>query len=236
MKSIFALGWRRWAIILLGAALFITPWVVGAYAEEASSVNSWLVGISLVMVAWRLPIVAGHVVASFLSIALAEWLLISPFALGFAESTAAWCAWAAGALMLALSVSPEAVFDVAAWLRARRLRHGILQLSPQQVACYEELVQTLTPKVLSLSIVERAHQIERTMRKHPSEPEREMCIAGYRSCVSDMVTLVHIIDKERPETSLLRRLRMKIMQNMAAHALERARYVIPANALRLTHA
>lgn len=236
MKSTFALGWRGWAAVLLGAALFTTPWLLGTPAEEASATNSWLVGISLVVVAWRLPVVAGHVAASLVSIALAEWLLLSPFALGFAGSAAAWCAWTAGTLALALSVSQEAVFDVAAWLQAWRLRHGILQISPQQIACYEEMVQTLTPQILSRSIVERAHQIQHTMRDRPSESEAEMCIGGYRSCLTDMVTLVHMIDKERPEASLIRRLRLKAAQDMAARSLERARYVIPANALRLSHA
>lgn len=236
MKSIFALGWRRWATILLGAALFTTPWVLGTPAEESSTLNSWLLGISLVLTAWRLPVIAGHVAASLAGIALAEWLLISPFALGFAGSAAAWCAWTAGTLALALSVSPEAVFDVTAWLQARRLRHGIRRISPQQIARYEEPVQTVSPQMLSRSIVERAHQIERAMRDHPSESEAEMCITGYRSCLTDMVTLVHIIDKERPEASPLQRLRLKAAQDMAARSLARVRHVIPANALRITHA
>ena len=230
------LGWRRWTIILLGAALFTTPWVLGTPAEEANSINSWLIGLGLVLIAWRLPIVAGHVAASLTGVALAIWLLISPLALGFAGTAEAWCAWIFGVLALELSVSPEAVFDVAAWLQERRLRHGVRQISPQQIASYEEPLQPPTPQMLSRSIVERAHQIERTMRNHPSEPEAEICIAGYRSCISDMVTLVHMIDKERPEASLPRRLRLKAAQDMAARSLARARYVIPANALRITHA
>lgn len=155
MKPVFALGRRRWSTVLLGAALFNTPWLLGTPAEEASSVNAWIVGVSLIIVAWRLPVVAGHVAASLTGILLTEWLLISPFALGFAGSAAAWCAWTAGVLALTLCVSPEAVFDVAAWLQAWRLRHGLRQISPQQIARYEEPVQTLSPQMLSRSIVER---------------------------------------------------------------------------------
>ncbi|MDN5696601.1 MAG: SPW repeat protein [Rubrobacter sp.] len=187
------------------------------------------------MVAWRVPIVSGHVAASLISIVLAGWLLISPFALGFAGSTAAWCAWTAGTLALALSVNPEAIFDVAAWPQARRLRHGIRRISPQQIASYEEPVQTVSPQMLSRSIVERAHEIQHTLRRHPPAPESEMCVVGYRSCVADMITLMHMIDKERPEASPLRRLRLNAAQDMAARSLERAQYVIPLYALRITH-
>lgn len=236
LKELTGLGWRRWTMIVLGVSLFASPWIIGVPAEDASSVNSYLVGISLAVVAGPLSIVASHVTVSLLGIVLAQWLLFSPFALGFAGSAAAWCAWTAGALALALTVSPEAVFDAAAWLQARRLRYGMRLISPRQIACYEEPAQPVCAQMLSRSIVERAHQIERAMRSSPSQTEAEMCIRGYHACVDDMITLARMTDKERPEARPVRRLRLRLYRNMAARSLSRARQVLPAEALRVARA
>lgn len=233
LRELTGPGWSKWTMVVLGAGLFVSPWMIGASAEPASSVNAWLVGVFLA-VAFPLSIVAGRVTVSLLGIALAQWLLIAPFALGFAGSAAAWCAWTAGMLALALSVSSEAVFDAAAWLQAWRLRYGMRLISPQQIAGYEEPAHPVSAQMLTRSIVERAHQIERAMRNHSSQTEAEMCIWGYHACVEDMIMLASMTDKERPGAWPGRRLRLRLYRNMAARSLSRARQVLPTDALRAT--
>lgn len=235
MKAIMNLGWRRWATILLGASMFASPCILGISGEEASSVNSWIIGICLVLVAWRVPIVSGPLATGLASIMLGVWLLASPFALDFAGTTTAWGAWVTGALTVALSASPAAIFDLAAWLQACRLRRGVRSVSLQQIVRGEKPEYTISPDVLCRWIVERSYRIQRTMREHPSEMEAGMCASGYRACVSDMLTLVRMIDTERAEAGVIRGLRLRAARDIAAHSLSRARQTLPADALRVTN-
>ncbi len=236
MKEMIISQWRRWATVLLGVSLFASPWVFGISGAGASSMNSWIVGTCLVLVTWRVPIVSGAVAAGLSGVALGVWLLASPFALGYFGSTAAWGAWITGALTVALSATPQAIFDLAAWTYGWRLRRGLHNISPQQIARYEEPEETVSPEALCRWIVERSYRIQRTMREHPPQMEAEMCVWGYRSCVNDMITLARMIDKERPEAGPMRRLRLRASRNMAARSLSRARQALPADALRPTHA
>jgi uncharacterized membrane protein len=51
--------WRKWATVLLGAYLFIAPWILGTSGDEASSANAWIVGACIVAATLRVPIVSG---------------------------------------------------------------------------------------------------------------------------------------------------------------------------------
>lgn len=224
--------WRRWAVLLLGAGLFASTWVLGASGEQASSINAWIVGICLILVAWRLPVLYGPPAVAGVGAVLGVWLLVSPFALAFAGSSEAWVGWSAGALTVALSVTPESVFDLAAWIQAWRLRRDIHRVSPYQIARAEEPEQTISPQRLCRRIVECSHQIHRALLHQPTETEIEMCILGYRACVSDIIKLSCIIDAERLVSGIPRRWRLELARRQSAHALSRAWKRLPPQARR----
>lgn len=224
--------WRRWAVLLLGAGLFASTWVLGASGEQASSVNAWIVGICLILIAWRLPDLYDPPAVAGVGTVLGVWLLVSPFALAFAGSAEAWVGWSVGALTVALSVTPESVFDLVAWIQAWRLRRGIHRVSPYQIACAEEPEQTISPQRLCRRIVERSHQIHRTLLHQPTETEIEMCVLGYRCCARDMIKLSCIIDAERLVIGVPRRWTLELVRRQSAHALSRARKKLPPQALR----
>ena len=85
----------------------------------------------------------------------------------------------------------------------------------------------MDPERLSEQIAECAYQIYRTLNEHPSELEADMCALGYRACVSDMFTLVHLIDKELPSAGITRRLRLEVARRRAVRSLSRARAALP---------
>ena len=84
--KVFTPMWRKWATVLLGASLFIAPWIFGSFVDGASSANAWIVGACIVVATLRVPIVSGPRAAELIKVALGAWLLASPFALGFAGS------------------------------------------------------------------------------------------------------------------------------------------------------
>ena len=85
---------RNWATVLLGAYLFIAPWIVGT---------------CIVVATLRVPIVSGPRAAELIRVGLGAWLLASPFVLGFAGSATAWNAWVVGALTLTLTLQRSEV-------------------------------------------------------------------------------------------------------------------------------
>lgn len=232
MKSIISGEWRRWAVVLLGAGLLVSPWIF-RFSGPESSINSWIVGSCLILVAWHVPVVFGSMATGLAGSALGIWLLSSPFALGFVHSTAAWIAWFGGALTVALAATPEATFDLAARIQEWRLRRGIHRVSPHQIACYEEPNLITSPDTLCQQIVERSYQIRRSLSHKPTEIELEMCVLGYRTCVRDGIKLSRIIDAERLVTGMTRRWRLELAQRQSAHALSRAREQLPPQALRI---
>jgi hypothetical protein len=112
---------RNWATVLLGAYLFIAPWIFGTFGDEASSANAWIVGTCIVVATLRVPIVSGPRAAELIRVGLGAWLLASPFALGFAGSGAAWNTWIVGALILALADTLSLAFDFLSWLHAQKI-------------------------------------------------------------------------------------------------------------------
>jgi hypothetical protein len=226
--------WRRWAAVLIGVGLFASIWVLGASGGQASLINAWAVGFLLMLGAGILPVLYGRQTTALAGGLLGAWLLISPFVLGFAGSAAAWVAWLAGPLTLAVSVTPEPVFDLMAWMqrwrRAWRVRRGLRRVSPQHVTRYEEREQDLCPEELGQRLVERTYQIHRTLSSQPSQTEVEMCVLGYQACMDDLITLVHQVNEEQPEASGVRRLRLGLARRRGIHALSRVREKLPSQA------
>lgn len=75
--------WQDWANLVLGAWIFVSPWVLG-YSATVAALNAWIVGAGLVLFvvidAW-MPAALEEVVNALFGI----WLIVSPFVLGFDE-------------------------------------------------------------------------------------------------------------------------------------------------------
>src|SRR5688572_4915779 len=78
---------------------------------EANSANTWIVSPCIVVVTLRVPIVSGPRIGERVKVGLGACLLVSPVALGFAGSGAAWNAWIVGALI------PLAIVAINGWNR-----------------------------------------------------------------------------------------------------------------------
>jgi SPW repeat len=226
---------RNWATVLLGAYLFIAPWIFGTFGDEASSANAWIVGACIVVATLRVPIVSGPRAAALTKVGLGAWLLASPFALGFVGSGPAWNAWIVGTLILTLADTLSLAFDFLSWLHAQKLGYQARKISPETLVRYGEPEQHMPPERLCRLIVECSYEIRRTLLGQTSRVEVGMCILGYRTCVTYGITLNRIIDKELPESGPVRRLRLEMIRRRAAHSLARTREVIPPGVPRAWH-
>jgi Na+/melibiose symporter-like transporter len=77
--------WQDWANLVLGAWIFFSPWVLG-YEGTAAAWNAYVIGAGIVvfaLIAARMPRAWEEVI----NILLGVWLVVSPFALGFAAMT-----------------------------------------------------------------------------------------------------------------------------------------------------
>jgi hypothetical protein len=225
--KVFTHAWRKWVTVLLGTYLFIAPWILGTVGDEASSVNAWIVGACIVVATLRVPIVSGPRAAELIRVGLGAWLLASPFALGFAGSSAAWNAWIVGALILTLADTLSLAFDFLSWIHAQKLCFQVRRISSEKLLRYGEQEEHMHPERLCRQIVESSYEIRRTLLGQTSGVEVGMCVLGYRACVDKRITLDRLIDKELPESGPVRRLRLAIARRQAAHSLVRAREVIP---------
>jgi hypothetical protein len=228
--STFAKRWRDWTTLVIGGYLLFSPWIFDASGDEASSANAWLTGGCVVIVTLWALLEAGPRTGKLTRVWIGAWLLVSPFALGFALSVMAWNAWIAGVLMVALSDIPNLSFDFLSWLHAQELRYQARNTALGKIVRYVGPEHPMGPEQLCWHIVECSYQIRRTLLGQTSGEEVGMCILGYRACVNDSITLNRLIDKELPESGLLRRLRLKIAWRQAARSLALAREALPPGA------
>jgi hypothetical protein len=233
--KLLAPTWRTWTTVLLGAYLFTAPWILGTSGAEASSVNAWIVGACIVVASLRVPVVSGPRAAELIKVGLGAWLLLSPVALGFAGSGAAWNAWIVGALILALADTLILAFDFLSWLHVRELRYQVCTITPERLIRSPSPDQPIGPEQLCWQIVECSYEIRRTLLGQTSGVEVGMCILGYRACLNGSITLNRLINKELPESGPLRRLRLKIARRQAAHSLLRVREVLPPGSPQAWH-
>ena len=223
-------GWRKWATVLLGVYLFLTPWALGTSAQAASSANAWLVGVCLVGATLRVPIVSGLRTAEAIRAGLGVWLLASPFVLGFAGSGVAWNAWIVGALTIAFADVPGIAFALvilAASLQRARLHFRVRRLSPEKIVAYEGPEGPPSPGQLCWHIVERSHQIHETLRRHPSEAQVEACILGHAACMHDLTSLIELIADRLPKSGPLRRRKLGLVRWAATRSIHRAGEAFP---------
>jgi hypothetical protein len=95
-----------WANLVLGVYLFAVPFLFGTTEEAASSWNAYVVGAVVAVVAvWALVAPASKA-AEWINVVAGAWLLISPFALGFADTAAElWNALIVGVLVIAFAAA-----------------------------------------------------------------------------------------------------------------------------------
>lgn len=96
---------QDWSILVLGAVLFLAPWLFGTTSTVVGSWNAWIVGIVFVVVsllALARPSAFGY---EWIGILAGVWLFFAPWFLGFAAvGAAAWTAWIIGILVVALAL------------------------------------------------------------------------------------------------------------------------------------
>jgi hypothetical protein len=97
-------AWTRfedWINALLGAYLFFVPALFGTQGDAASSWNAYIVGVSVVIVALIALAAPASRVPEWTNVVLGVWLIVAPFALGFAGLSAAlWNAIIVGVLVI----------------------------------------------------------------------------------------------------------------------------------------
>ena len=71
-----------------GAVLFLSPWLFGFAAESAAAWNAWIIGALVALVALG-TLVSFSKWQEWVNLVAGLWLLISPWALGFAEVSSA---------------------------------------------------------------------------------------------------------------------------------------------------
>lgn len=93
-------SWQEWLNLVVGALLFISPWVLGFSQSPAASWTAWVLGVLLVVVAlWALA-APFSTAAVWIVGALGVLLFLAPWVLGFADvANPAWSAWIFGAVV-----------------------------------------------------------------------------------------------------------------------------------------
>lgn len=96
--------WQDAANLLLGLWLLVSPWVLGYTGEATPAWNAHTVGV-IIAVAAAAALVAFHKWEEWVNVALAAWLAISPYVLGYASLQAAlWNQLIVGVLVAVLAI------------------------------------------------------------------------------------------------------------------------------------
>lgn len=78
--------WQDTLNFLLGAGLFISPWLLGFGAEQPAAFNAYVVGAIIAVMA-LMALFAFQAWEEWVSGLLGAWLVISPWVLGFSGSS-----------------------------------------------------------------------------------------------------------------------------------------------------
>jgi hypothetical protein len=102
--------WQDWGNLLLGAWLFVSPWALG-YANELSGAawNAYILGAAIVLFA-AVAVYMPKAWEEAVNGVLGAWLIVSPWALGFASHRSA---------MLNAVIVGAVVMLLAIWAMAR---------------------------------------------------------------------------------------------------------------------
>jgi hypothetical protein len=80
--------WKDAANLVLGIWLVVSPWILAYEAEATPAWNAHVVGV-VIAVAALAALIAFHEWEEWVNTALAAWLIVSPFLLGFSGLQAA---------------------------------------------------------------------------------------------------------------------------------------------------
>lgn len=78
--------WQDWVNLLLGVWLFVSPWALEYAADGAAAWNAYVMGAAIVVlaaIAAYMPKTWEEIINTLAGV----WLILSPYALGFASST-----------------------------------------------------------------------------------------------------------------------------------------------------
>ncbi|NNM75187.1 SPW repeat protein [Enterovirga aerilata] len=88
---------------IVGAGLFLSPWLFGFSDHQTASWNAWTVGLLVAIVAVA-AVAQLQAWEEWVNLALGAWLIVSPWILGFtALASAFWCTLAAGLVVAVLA-------------------------------------------------------------------------------------------------------------------------------------
>src|SRR5262245_34357852 len=91
MEDLWKRASRQWqdsANFVLGLWLIISPWVLGYATSFYPASNAWIVGL-IIPVSAASTLIAFHQWEEWINVALAVWLIISPWVLGFSTMATA---------------------------------------------------------------------------------------------------------------------------------------------------
>lgn len=96
--------WRDIVNLVLGIWIVVSPWALGFVAEQTAAWNAYVVGV-IIAVAALATLVNFHKWEEWLNVALAVWLIVSPWALGVvALSALMWNQVVVGLVIGALAI------------------------------------------------------------------------------------------------------------------------------------
>lgn len=78
--------WQDGVNLLLGLWLFVSPWSLEYSGQEAAAWNAHVMGATIIICAW-LAVFMPKIWEELLNMVFGAWLVISPYALGFASDT-----------------------------------------------------------------------------------------------------------------------------------------------------
>lgn len=79
---------RDWVNLILAVCLFLSPWVLGFMDMSTAAWNAWIVGVALAVLAVA-TLSAFAEWEEWASAVLGLWLIVAPWALGFATDAQA---------------------------------------------------------------------------------------------------------------------------------------------------
>ncbi len=108
--------WQDRIGLVLGVLLFLSPWIVGFSGVTAAAASAWVIGVATV-VFFGIALVKPEQWEEWVNLVLAVVLLLSPFVLGFTDTSgAAWTHW-----ILAILIGGDAIW---ALVQDRGQAHG----------------------------------------------------------------------------------------------------------------
>ena len=93
--------WQDWSVVVLGAIMFVTPFVFGETSQTVAASAAYVLGVLLMLAGLGNAALAKAGGLEIIPAILAVVLFVSPWIFGFAAVTAlAWSAWIVAILVV----------------------------------------------------------------------------------------------------------------------------------------